>query len=47
MWISTYGNEGKIKTHEDEIGLPVEFLEQERGNHGYEKVPEPVRGDAN
>jgi hypothetical protein len=44
---STYGDEGEVKTHEDEIGLPAQLFQKDGSNHGHEEVPEPVCGDSN
>lgn len=45
--VCTYGYEGEVKAHEDEIGLPAQLFKQDGSDHGHEEVPEPVCGDPN
>lgn len=42
----TYRNKDEIETHENQISLPCQVLDQSRGDHGDEEIPEPIGGNA-
>lgn len=43
---SSHRNKDKIQTHENEIALPGEVLDESRRDHHHEEIPEPVCGYA-
>ena len=39
-------HEGEVERHEDQVGLPLQAVDDDGRDHHHEEVPQPVGGDA-